>query len=159
MLSTRPEGAQCHDWSLYGARDAHLADADLGVEDEHVLAGLGERRLGVPPVVGAAEDIDLTELGIAAHPQRDISRDDDAEVADIDASPDVRLLARKTDIAQVEGQIGAIDAKAQAKIYGSLTADQKAKVDAAPGGIGRLGMMMGGRRGPGGPPPAPAAAQ
>jgi Spy/CpxP family protein refolding chaperone len=62
-------------------------------------------------------------------------------------------------IAQIEGQIGAIDAKAQSKIYGSLTADQKAKVDAAPGGLGRLGMMMGGRRGPGGPPPAPAAAQ
>ncbi len=60
-------------------------------------------------------------------------------------------------IAQIEAQIGAIDAKAQAKIYGSLTADQKAKVDAAPGGLGRLGMM--GRRGPGGPPPAPPAAQ
>jgi Spy/CpxP family protein refolding chaperone len=61
-------------------------------------------------------------------------------------------------IAQVEAQLGAIDAKAQAKIYGSLTADQKAKVDAAPGGLGRLGMMMG-RRGPGGRPPAAPAAQ
>ena len=60
-------------------------------------------------------------------------------------------------IAQIEGQIGSIEAKAQAKIYGSLTADQKSKVDAA-GGVGRMMMMGGGggRRGPGGPPP-PAA--
>ena len=61
-------------------------------------------------------------------------------------------------IAQLEGQIGSIEAKAQAKIYGSLTADQKTKVDAA-GGVGRMMMMGGGRRGPGGPPPAAAAAQ
>ena len=61
-------------------------------------------------------------------------------------------------IAQVEAQIGAINAIAQAKIYGSLTADQKAKVDAARGGSGLSWMMMG-RRGPGGPPPAAPAAQ
>jgi Spy/CpxP family protein refolding chaperone len=53
-------------------------------------------------------------------------------------------------IAQLEGQLMSIDAKTQAKIYASLTADQKAKVDARPGGMGR--MMMGGGR-PGGPPP------
>jgi hypothetical protein len=42
-------------------------------------------------------------------------------------------------IAQLEGQIMSIDAKMQAKIYSSLTADQKAKVDARPfGGLGRL---------------------
>ena len=55
-------------------------------------------------------------------------------------------------IAQVESQLTAIDAKTQAKIYGSLTAEQKAKVDARPGGLGR--MMMGGGRP--GPPPPPA---
>jgi Spy/CpxP family protein refolding chaperone len=49
-------------------------------------------------------------------------------------------------IAQLEGQITAIDAKMQAKIYASLTPDQKAKVDARPGMMGR--MTMGGRPGP-----------
>ena len=66
-LSTRREGAQRHPRSPYGARDAHLADADVRVEDEHALAGLDDRRPGVAPVVRLAEDLDLPELGVAAH--------------------------------------------------------------------------------------------
>jgi Spy/CpxP family protein refolding chaperone len=71
--------------------------------------------------------------------------------AAIKAGDTAKIDSLAPSIAQVESQLTAIDAKVQAKIYGSLTADQKAKVDARPGSLGR--MMMGGGR-PGPPPPA-----
>ena len=92
-LSTRREGAQRHPRSLPGARDAHLADADVRVEDEHALAGLDDRRPGVAPVVRLAEDLDLPELGVSAHLQGDVLRDDHAQAADVDASLHARLPA------------------------------------------------------------------
>lgn len=96
-----------------------------------------------------------TEAATQSKPLRDQVRTLREELnSAIKAGDTGKIDSLTPSIAQIEGQIGAIDAKAQAKIYGSLTADQKAKVDAAPGGLGRLGMM--GRRGPGGPPP-PAA--
>jgi Spy/CpxP family protein refolding chaperone len=96
-----------------------------------------------------------TEAATQSKPLREQARTLRGELdAAIKAGDTGKIDSLTPSIAQIEGQIGAIDAKAQAKIYGSLTADQKAKVDAAPGGLGRLGMM--GRRGPGGPPP-PAA--
>jgi Spy/CpxP family protein refolding chaperone len=67
------------------------------------------------------------------------------------------------DMANLDAQMNSIEAKAQAKIYGSLTADQKTKIDARPGGVGALmgrGGPRGGFGGPGpgtrrgGPPPA-----
>ena len=73
------------------------------VENQHVLAGLDDRRPGVAPVVRLAEDVDLPELGISPHLQGDVLRDDDTEVADVHASLDVRLRAREADVAQVEG--------------------------------------------------------
>jgi Spy/CpxP family protein refolding chaperone len=69
--------------------------------------------------------------------------------AAIKAGDTGKIDSLSPNIAQLEGQLMAIDAKMQAKIYGSLTADQKAKVDARPNGMGR--MMGGGRFGP--PPP------
>ena len=104
-FSTRREGAQRHPRSLPAARDAHLADADMRVEHEDALAGLDDRESGVAPVVRLAEDVNLPELGIAAHLQRDVLRDDDAEVTDVDPGFDVRLPAREADIAQVESQL------------------------------------------------------
>jgi Spy/CpxP family protein refolding chaperone len=96
-----------------------------------------------------------TDAATQSKPLRDQARTLQGELtAAIKAGDTGKIDSLTPSIAQIQGQIGAIDAKAQAKIYGSLTADQKAKVDAAPGGLGRLGMMGGGRRGPGGPPPA-----
>ena len=65
--------------------------------------------------------------------------------AAIKAGDTGKIDSLSPNIAQLEGQLMAIDAKMQAKIYGSLTPDQKAKVDARPNGMGR---MMGGRPGP-----------
>ena len=67
--------------------------------------------------------------------------------AAIKAGDTAKIDSLAPNIAQLEGQLMAVDAKMQAKIYASLTADQKAKVDARPNGMNR---MMGGR--PGGPP-------
>ena len=60
---------------------------------------------GVAPVVRLAEDVDLPELGVAAHLQGDVLRDDDAQAADVDASLHVRLRRREADVAQVERQL------------------------------------------------------
>lgn len=70
--------------------------------------------------------------------------------AAIKAGDSAKIDSLAPNIAQLEGQLLAIDAKTQSKIYASLTPDQKAKVDARPNMMGR---MMGGR--PGGPPPPP----
>lgn len=75
--------------------------------------------------------------------------------AAIRAGDTAKIDALAPNISQLEGQLLAIDAKVQAKIYNSLTADQKAKVDARPFGLGRL---MGGP-GPGGRPAPPPPAQ
>jgi Spy/CpxP family protein refolding chaperone len=93
-----------------------------------------------------------SEAAVASKGLRDQARTLRQELtAAIKAGDTAKIDSLAPSIAQVEGQLTAIDAKMQAKIYGSLTADQKAKVDARPGGLGRL--MGGGRPGP--PPPPP----
>lgn len=134
----------------------------LGTGLVYAQGGPGGRR-GVP-------DREAAQLGLTAEQQNTIHtarseaavqskglRDQAKSLrqelqAAIKAGDTAKIDSLAPSIAQVEAQLTAIDAKTQAKIYGSLTADQKAKVDARPGGLGR--MMGGGRMGPPpGPPP------
>jgi Spy/CpxP family protein refolding chaperone len=74
--------------------------------------------------------------------------------AAIKAGDENKIDSVTADLSRLQGQTMAIQSKAEAKVYGSLTADQKAKVDARPGGVGFL-MRRGGpggefRRAPGG---------
>ena len=56
-------------------------------------------------------------------------------------------------IGTLQGQLAAINAKANAAFYAILTADQQAKFDALPHGGPGFGPPGGGPGGPGGPPP------
>jgi Spy/CpxP family protein refolding chaperone len=78
---------------------------------------------------------------------------EDQLTAAIKAGDEAKIDSVSQDLSRLEGQITAIQSKAESRIYQTLTADQKAKLDKAPGGMNR--MLRG--RGPGGPPPPPPA--
>ncbi len=76
---------------------------------------------------------------------------DDQLTAAIKAGDEATIDSVTANIARIDAQISSIQAKGTAKIYQSLTADQKAQVDKIPGGARSL--LRAGRRG--GPPPPP----
>ena len=81
---------------------------------------------------------------------------DDQLTAAIKTGDTGTIDAVTANIAHLQGQMEAIQAKGMARIYASLSADQKATVDKMPGGARSMlrGGGPGGRgRGPG-PPPA-----
>jgi len=82
---------------------------------------------------------------------------DDQLTAAIKTGDTGAIDAVTANIARLQGQMDAIQAKGMAKIYASLSADQKAAVDKMPGGA--RSMLRRGQGGPGrppGPPPPPA---
>jgi len=62
--------------SSYGSGYLHGPNAHVGVEHEHASAGLVELRLDPMAVAGFPEKVDLAELGVGAHAQRNIVGDD-----------------------------------------------------------------------------------
>ena len=79
------------------------------------------------------------------------------DLSAIKAGDEGKIDTLTQDMARLDAQQMAIQAKAQSRVYSSLTADQKAKVDQRPGALNGL-MRRGGpgdlrREGRQGPPP------
>jgi hypothetical protein len=79
---------------------------------------------------------------------------EDQLTAAIKAGDEGTIDSVTANIARIEGQMTAIQAKGESKIYQSLTADQKATIDKMPGGARSLLRGGPGGRPPGPPPPA-----
>ena len=74
--------------------------------------------------------------------------------AAIKAGDEGKIDTLSADISRLQGQMMAIQSKAESRIYQSLTAEQRAKADQLPGGVNRL-LRGGGPGRPPGPPPPP----
>src|SRR4051812_36103222 len=91
--------------SSYGAVDVHLADADVRVEHEDLVACLVDVRVDVVPVRVLAEDVHLAELRVAVDAHRDVTRYDHVELAYVDTRLDTRLATREVDVSEVDRQV------------------------------------------------------
>src|SRR5262249_17852836 len=105
LVIARREGRERHSASSYGARDVHTPRADVRIEDENTRARLVDALIRVVTVRRLAENLDVPVLRLAVHLQGAARRNDHAELADVDARPDVRRPDRELHAAHVHAQV------------------------------------------------------